>query len=119
MREREGKKRERKGEMYADMILDNLGAGCDELVQVDHVQLAVADDGLEVAALVLTNVVVQRTEILARVERIDADAETVGFGAEAKEIVLRVPEVVDESHDADGDVEQAYGIAKARNGHFG
>lgn len=77
------KKRKVKRKTYADIVLDDLGARRDESIEVDHVELAVVDDGLEVAALVLADVAVQRIDVLGRVERVDADAETVGFGAEA------------------------------------
>jgi hypothetical protein len=116
------KKRERKKEnvnTYTDMILDDLGARGDEFVQVSHVELAVLDDRFQVAALVFADVVVQRIEVLGRVERIDADPETVGFGPETEEVVLGVPEVVDEGCDADGEVEEGEGVAEAGDGHFG
>jgi hypothetical protein len=52
------------------------------------------------------------------VERVDADAETVGLGAEAEEVVLRVPQVVDEGGDANRQVEEGEGVAEAGDGHF-
>lgn len=78
----------------------------DELVEIPHVEVGVLDQRVQVRRLIGADIPVQGVTARRRVERIDTDQQTFGFGAQTHEVVLCRPDIVGERRHAHGEIPQ-------------